>query len=562
MTVSNTTVKASYQGNGSTRTFSVPFPILSADHLRLVVTDADGWEQDIVADYALSDDLATLTYPTVESEQDPLPSGYTLTIVRTTPQTQELDLHASTTLDAEQLEAAYDKIVLMVQELKEQLDRALKYRISQTDTHTAEEYLEVITQAQANAQTAATAAANHANTASEKASQASTSQVLATGYATDASNYAAQAAESANTALQYKTAAATAASNANISAQDAYAAKEDAVDAEAVVAGYKDTAAGYASAAGLSASAAANSATSADNAKIDAVDAKTAAQTAKVEANNAADRAEEAQAAAEAAAAGCADAQTLVNTHNTSTTAHEDLRTALAGKQDKLTAGTNVTIVDNVISATGGGGGGSVDVDGSLDPNSPNPVANSALYAAITAKQDALSTVQLNAANSGVTAAKVSGYDTHVDNGDIHVTAAQKTTWSGKQDTITDLATIRTNAAAGKSAADAQATYGDVVTHDASDFQAAGSYAAASHTHTKADISNFPAIPSKTSDLVNDSGFITSVPVATTATAGKVKPDGITTTVAADGTLTAVGGGSSSGITATYDSTNKILTLE
>lgn len=31
--------------------------------------------------------------------------------------------------------------------------------------------------------------------------------------------------------------------------------------------------------------------------------------------------------------------------------------TELADKQDKLTAGDNITIVDNVISSTGGGGG-------------------------------------------------------------------------------------------------------------------------------------------------------------------------------------------------------------
>lgn len=35
-----------------------------------------------------------------------------------------------------------------------------------------------------------------------------------------------------------------------------------------------------------------------------------------------------------------------------------NVETALSGKQDTLSAGTNITIVDNVISATGGGGGG------------------------------------------------------------------------------------------------------------------------------------------------------------------------------------------------------------
>ncbi len=38
-----------------------------------------------------------------------------------------------------------------------------------------------------------------------------------------------------------------------------------------------------------------------------------------------------------------------------------DVATAISGKQDTLIAGTNITIVGNVISATGGGGGGAVD---------------------------------------------------------------------------------------------------------------------------------------------------------------------------------------------------------
>lgn len=44
----------------------------------------------------------------------------------------------------------------------------------------------------------------------------------------------------------------------------------------------------------------------------------------------------------------------------------DDLETAVSGKQDELTAGENITIVDNVISATGGAGDEGVFVD-SLD---------------------------------------------------------------------------------------------------------------------------------------------------------------------------------------------------
>lgn len=49
-------------------------------------------------------------------------------------------------------------------------------------------------------------------------------------------------------------------------------------------------------------------------------------------------------------------------------------------------------------------------------------------------------------------------------------------------------------------------------------------------------------VPTKTSDLTNDSGFLTSVPAATTSTLGAVKV-GSGLSVAADGTLSATGGG-------------------
>ena len=54
-----------------------------------------------------------------------------------------------------------------------------------------------------------------------------------------------------------------------------------------------------------------------------------------------------------------------------------------------------------------------------------------------------------------------------------HITAAERTKWDGKQDAIADLETIRANATAGKGAADTIETYGDIVTHNAAEFQTA-----------------------------------------------------------------------------------------
>ena len=60
----------------------------------------------------------------------------------------------------------------------------------------------------------------------------------------------------------------------------------------------------------------------------------------------------------------------------------------LQAKQGTLTAGSGISIANDVISVTGGGG--SVTVDPALDSGSTNPVANSAITQAIDAKQDLL----------------------------------------------------------------------------------------------------------------------------------------------------------------------------
>lgn len=66
--------------------------------------------------------------------------------------------------------------------------------------------------------------------------------------------------------------------------------------------------------------------------------------------------------------------------------------TALAGKQDKLTAGTGISISGNTISCTvsGGSGGGSITVDSTMSSTSTNPVQNKVVYTALACKQDKL----------------------------------------------------------------------------------------------------------------------------------------------------------------------------
>lgn len=548
MTVSNLTTKLTYTGNGSTRTFGITFPLLSATHLHIIVTDEDGTETEVTNNYTLSTALDSITYPTVDSGLNPLPATKKLTLMRETPLTQEIDLQSGHALDAAELEGGYDKLTYLLQEIKEQVTRCIKYAVAQTDITTAEQFLSDITTAAEAAQTSATSAATAANNANTRATQAATSATAAAGAATAAGTYANASASNANTALEYRNDASTYAMLSQGYAVDAQNAKDNAVLAKNTAQGFKDTAQSAAASASASVATVAQYKEDAQAACDSAAEHKTVALAAKGGAEQAQSAALAAQRAAELAKARAEDAQAAAET--------------AAASVPHYKAGVNITIgPDGTINAPGGGGGGSMDVDGSLDPDSHNPVANSAIYAALQGKQASLSAAQLNATNSGATAAKVSGYDTHVANSDIHVTAAQKTAWSGKQDAINDLATIRANAQAGAGAAEAVATYGDVVTHDASEFQAAGNYAPAAHTHAASEISGLPTVPTKTSQLQNDSGFIIDIPVASPAVAGKVKPDGITITAAPDGTISAVGGGSSSSLTATYDSTNKVLTL-
>lgn len=65
--------------------------------------------------------------------------------------------------------------------------------------------------------------------------------------------------------------------------------------------------------------------------------------------------------------------------------------TALAGKQDKLTAGTGISISGNTISCTvSGGSGGNITVDSTMSSTSTNPVQNKVIYSALQGKQNAL----------------------------------------------------------------------------------------------------------------------------------------------------------------------------
>lgn len=496
MTVSNTTVKLTYAGNGSNRVFGITFPLLSASHLRVVVTAPDGVETNVTSNFAINTALNALTYPTVASGLDPLATGYTITLVRQTPLTQEIDLHVGHALDAAELESGYDKLTYAVQEIKEEVGRAVKTGVSESAPETAEAYMDAITAAKEAAETAATSAAG-------SASEAVVASATAAAASTEATTQAQAAAQSADTA----TSAAVTAQSAMEGAQIAQAAAETAAASIATaISEHNQSTDAHAD---IRAAVAA---------KQDALPSGTAGQYLRKTAGGV-------EWTDVSAGGSAATVDGELSATSTNAVQNKVITAALAGKQKTLKAGTNTSIEeDGTINFVGGGGpGGTVDVDGSLSDTSTNPVQNKAIKAAIDAKQDKLNTTQTAAANSGITEEKVTAYDMHTADTDLHVSASEKATWTAKQDAISDLATIRQNASAGAAAANAAGNYGNIVSHNADEFQPSGNYAAASHTHTKNQITDLPTVPTKVSQLTNDSGFLTAVPAATASTLGGVK---------------------------------------
>lgn len=101
--------------------------------------------------------------------------------------------------------------------------------------------------------------------------------------------------------------------------------------------------------------------------------------------------------------------------------------------------------------------------------------------------------------NKPISTATQTALDLKADKSTTYTKTETDTLLSAKQDTISDLATIRSNAQAGKSASDTIATYGDIVTHDVAEFATAAQGAKADTALQAGD---------NVSELVNDAGYL------------------------------------------------------
>ena len=138
MTVSSSTNKVSYSGNGSLTTFAYTFKIFDQSDLVVILRAADGTEttQTITTHYTVSG-VGSASGGNVVFGSAPA-SGVTVVIIREQPLTQGLDLVANDPFPAESLEEALDKVVFMTQKHEEELSRAIK--ASRTNTLTGSEF--------------------------------------------------------------------------------------------------------------------------------------------------------------------------------------------------------------------------------------------------------------------------------------------------------------------------------------------------------------------------------------------------------------------------------------
>ena len=131
MTVSSSTSRVSYNGNGSTTVFAYTFKIFDQDDLTVIIRSASGTEtvKTITTHYTVSGvgnagggNVTMLTAPA---------SGETLVVIREQDLIQELDIVPNDPFPAESVETALDKLTFIVQQHDEELSRAIK--ASRTD---------------------------------------------------------------------------------------------------------------------------------------------------------------------------------------------------------------------------------------------------------------------------------------------------------------------------------------------------------------------------------------------------------------------------------------------
>jgi hypothetical protein len=138
MTVSSSTSRASYSGNGTLTTFAYGFKVFDQDDLTVILRASNGTEtvQTITTNYTVTG-VGDVGGGNVVFGTAPA-SGVTVVILREQPLTQGLDLVPNDPFPAASLEESLDKLTFMAQKHEEELGRAIK--ASRTNVLTGSEF--------------------------------------------------------------------------------------------------------------------------------------------------------------------------------------------------------------------------------------------------------------------------------------------------------------------------------------------------------------------------------------------------------------------------------------
>jgi hypothetical protein len=136
MTVSTQTAKSQATGNGVTTAFTGSFPILDETHVTVITTTSGVDSTKVLnTDYTISGvggSTFTVTFGTAPA------SGVRVTIARSVPLTQELDLTPNAALPSDQLEESYDKAVMIDQQVNDAVTRSLRFPVSDSSARVSE----------------------------------------------------------------------------------------------------------------------------------------------------------------------------------------------------------------------------------------------------------------------------------------------------------------------------------------------------------------------------------------------------------------------------------------
>jgi chemotaxis protein histidine kinase CheA len=140
MTISSTTVKNSYSGDGSTTQFNYTFKIFADSDLQVIIRSAAGTEtvKTITTHYTVAG-AGNANGGSITFTSGNIPtSTETVVLRRAVPQTQAIDYIANDPFPAESHEEGLDRATMTTQQIQEELDRSIK--LSRTNTMTSTEF--------------------------------------------------------------------------------------------------------------------------------------------------------------------------------------------------------------------------------------------------------------------------------------------------------------------------------------------------------------------------------------------------------------------------------------